>query len=238
MKTLADLKARLEALPAIRDGRQHEGLYAGLLKKCTTAAEKLASAEKGVVHAAPILPSTNYSEASRAIRSACGIALRLRKRLTAEPGDVGDLKIEDSFIRLFNNADSALKSCVTAWETQIQAKIKDWQTIAEVVAKLAEKQDTKSMKQQTEKLNVAIKSLGAAKTNLPQTDQDASKAQSDLNDLNDSVSKLGLDTPFGKFLQDAASPLGADLDTAHALEVSKQIAEHKLAKLFRVRLSS
>ena len=94
------------------------------------------------------------------------------------------------------------------------------------------------MKPQTDKLKAAIKSLDTIKTKLPQNEQDASKVQSDLKDLNDSVSKLRLNTPFGKFLQDAASPLGASLDAAQMSEISEKIAELDLAKVFRVRLSS
>lgn len=238
MKTLTNLKTRLEALPDIREGRQHEAFYAEFLKKSIDAAEKLAKAEKGAVHATPILPATAYNQASRTVRLAIGIASRLRKKLTDEPGEVVDQNIDASFIRLFENATLSLKTCQNAWETQLQGRIKDWQVIGEVVAKLAEKQDAKSMKPQTEKLRIAIKSLETAKTKLPQTKQEASEVQSDLKDLNDSVSKLGLDSPFGKFLQDAASPFGAGLDVAQGTEVSKQIAELKLAKVFRVRLSS
>ena len=121
-----------------------------------------------------------------------------------------------------------LKSCQTAWEAQLQAKIKDWQTIAEVVAKLGEGEEAKLMKVQARRLKTAIDSLLEGwSQNQAAADQkqDVSKVQFDLKDLNDSVSKLGLDTPFGKFLQDAASPLGADLDAAQTAEVSKQITE-------------
>ena len=238
MKTLALLKDRLESLPAIRVGRQHEALYAQFLKTSSAVADNLAKAKGAVEYAAPILPPDVSKEVSSMIRTACGIASRLKKKLTADPGDVGDSKIDASFIRLRKNADSALRTCETAWEIQLQERIKEWQVIGEVVAKLAEKQEAKSMKPQTDKLKAAIKSLDTIKTKLPQNEQDASKVQSDLKDLNDSVSKLRLNTPFGKFLQDAASPLGASLDAAQMSEISEKIAELDLAKVFRVRLSS
>lgn len=238
MKTLANLKGRLEALNGIREGRRHEAHYAEFLKKSTAAKENLEKASDAATHAPPVLPASGYNDARKTVKSSSNIASRLRGKLDAEPGAIVDANTEDSFTRLFENAASALKSCQSAWETQIQVKIKDWQTIAEVVSKLGEGEEAKSMKAQAKKLRTAIDSLDAAKTNLPKTEQDASKIRSDLKDLNDSVSKLGLDTPFGKFLQDAASPLGADLDAAQAVEVSKQITELKLAKVFRVRLSS
>jgi hypothetical protein len=238
MKTLNDLKTRLEALPAIREGRKHEALYSEFSKKSTLAKHKLLTAERGASHAAPILPATAYSEVSKTIKKASGIASRLRAKLTVNPGEVVDKNTEDSFTRLFENATLALKTCQTTWETQLDGKIKDWQAIAEVVSKLGEGEDAKAMKVQAGKLKSSLDSLVETKKNLPQVEQDAFKAQNDLNELANSVSKLGLDTPFGKFLQEAASPRGADLSAFQDEAVSKQIAELKLDKVFRVRLSS
>ena len=238
MKTLIDLKTRLEALPAIREGRKHEALYAEFLKKSTLAVDKLLRAERGTRHAAPILPAPGYSEVSKTIKKASGIASRLRAKLTINPGEVVDNSTEDSFTRLFENANLALKTCHITWESQLEGKLKDWQAIAEVVSKLGEEDGAKAIKVQAKKLKTSIDSLVKTKENLPQVEQDASKAQSDLKDLSTSVSQLGLDTPFGKFLQDAASPRGADLSASQVEEVAKQIAALKLEKVFRVRLSS
>lgn len=238
MKTLANLKTRLEALPRVREARQHEAHFAEFSKKCESAGDRLRRAADASVHAPAVLPASGYGAALTTIRSTKRMATRLKEKLSAEPAAIVEKNTEASFIRLFDNAATALKSCQAAWENELEARIKNWQAIAEVVAKLGAGNEAKSMKAQAKKLRTAIDSLDAAKSNLPQTERDASKIQSDLKDLNDSVSKLGLDTPFGKFLQDAASPLGADLDAAQAVEVSKQIAELKLAKVFRVRLSS
>ena len=238
MKSLANLKARLEALPKVREGRQHEALYAEYLKKSTLAKKTFEKASNAVSYAAPVLPASGYTEALKTVKSSSNIAFRLRDKLDTEPGAIVDAGSEASFTRLFDNATSAMKSCQNAWETQLQAKIKDWQTIAEVVTKLGEGEGVKPMEAQAKKLNTAIDTLLEAKTNLPQTESNASKTQSYLKDLNDSVSQLGLDTPFGKFLQDAASPLGADLDAVQVSEVTKKITELNLAKVFRIHLSS
>lgn len=238
MKTFNNLKTRLEALPAIREGRTHEGLYAAFLKKSTAAAENLLKAEMGASHASSVLPAPGYSGVTKAIKSASGIASRLRTKLTDSAGDIVEANIESSFTRLFDNASSALKTCQTTWETQLQSKIKDWQTIAEVVSKLGEGENAKTLKVHARKLKASIDSLVETKKKLPQVEQDASKAKNDLNELANSVSQLGLDTPFGKFLQESASPRGADLSAFQDEAVSKQIAELKLDKVFRVRLSS
>lgn len=189
-------------------------------------------------YAAPVFPEPGFNEALRTIKSSSNIASRLRVKLEAEPAAIVETTIDSSFTRLFDNAASALKACRIAWETQLQARIKDWQVIAEVIAKLVAEDKAKSMQVEARRLKTAIDSLLGAKTKLPQTEQDVSKVQSDLNDLSDSVSQLGLDTPFGKFLQDAASLLGADLGAAQTAEVSKQISELNLSKVFRVHLAS
>jgi hypothetical protein len=238
MKTLNDLKNRLNALPAIREGRKHEGLYGAFLKNSIAAAEKLQKAERGAYHASVILPAPGYSGAAKTIKSASSIASRLRTKLTESPGDIVEANIESSFTRLFDNASSALKTCQTTWETQLQSKIKDWQAIAEVVSKLGEGEDAKALKAQAQKLKASIDSLDESKKSLPQAEKDVSKAKKNLEELTNSVSQLGLDTPFGKFLQDAASPRGAELSAFQDGAVSKQITELKLDKVFRIRLSS
>ena len=238
MKTLNDLKTRLEALPAIRVGRDHEALYAAFLKKSILAMSNLLTAERGASHASPILPAPAYNEVSKTIKKNSRIASGLRAKLTVNPSKVVDKNIEDSFTRLFENANLALTTCQTTWEVQLEGKIKDWRAIAEVVSTLGEGGDAKAMKVQARKLKSSLDSLTQTKKSLPQDEGAASKAQKDLNELTDSVSQLGLDTPFGKFLQDAASPRGADLSASQVEEVAKQIAALKLDKVFRVRLSS
>jgi hypothetical protein len=230
MKTLENLKSRLLALPKDREGRKHESRYAAFFAKIIPAKERLERAVTVITHAALILPAPGYNDARKTIRSTIAIASRLREKLTAEPAAILEANVESSFTRLFENAEFGLRSCQTAWEMELQAKIKDWEAVAEVVAQLVRVEGAR--------LKGAIDSIRAAKNKLPQTKKDVSQVQADLEELRDSVSKLGLQTAFGKFLQAAASPLGADLSAAHEHEVSQMIAKHKLEKVFRIRLSS
>ena len=238
MKTLANLKTRLEALPRVREARQHETHFAEFSKKCESAGDRLRRAAAASVHASAVLPASGYGAALTTIRSTKRMAARLKEKLSAEPAAIVEKNTEASFIRLFDNAATALKSCQDAWENELEARTKNWQAIAEVVAKLGEDEEATALKAKSIQLKTAIESLSAAKDQLPQTAPDTVRVQRDLADLQEAVSKLGLDTPFGKFLQDAASPAGADLSAAQADEVSRQIADLKLSKVFRVRLSS
>ena len=230
MQTLENLKRRLLVLPAVREGRQHEERYAAFLAKTAPARDKLTKTSAALDHAPAVLPSAGYAEPRKATRTSASIALRLREKLTAEPATVAEDNVEKSFARLFANADSALSSCQLTWQIELQNKIKDWETIADVIAKL--------VKTEGARLQRAIASIRAAKAALPQTAKASKDVQDHLDDLKDSVSKLGLKTEFGKFLQAAASPAGADLSMAQADEVSKMIKQYSLEKVFRIRLSA
>jgi len=230
MKPLENLKRRLLALPAVREGRQHEERYAAFLAKAIPAKDKLTRTSTALANAPTVLPSAGYAEPRKATKTSASIALRLKEKLTAEPAAVAEDNIEKSFARLFANADAALSCCQATWQTELQNKIKDWEAIADVVAKL--------VKTEGARLQRAITSLRTAKATLPETAKAAKEVQGHLDDLKDSVSKLGLRTEFGKFLQAAASPSGADLSAAQADEVAKMIKQYSLEKVFRIRLSS
>jgi hypothetical protein len=230
VKTFANLKSRLEALPSIREGRQHDARYAAFLANAISATEKLQKALNASTHAAPVLPALGYDEALKTIRSVSKRASRLRDKLNIEPAAVAESSTEESFTRLFEDATLALKSCQSAWETELQAKIKDWEAIQDVVAKL--------MPAQGGRLKKAIWALQTAKNDLPLTKEAAAETRSHLDDLKDSIANLDLQGPFGEFLRAAASPDGADLNLLLNEEVSKVIAKHQLQKVFRVRLSS
>jgi hypothetical protein len=230
MQTLDNLKLRLEALPGLREGRQHEARYAAFLKKTLPAKTDLEDASLAAIFANVILPADGYGDARKTVRTSVSIASRLKDKLDAEPGAVGEPSIDKSFTRLFENADSALKTCKTTWAESLQSKIKDWETIADVVAKLVPSEGAR--------LQRAIASLRGAKASLPTTEKVSEEVQGHLQNLKDALSNLGLETAFGKFLQAAASPLGADLNATEAEEVTAMIKKHKLEKVFRIRLVS
>lgn len=230
MQTLENLKRRLLALPGLREGRQHEARYAAFLAKTLPAKDRLVAASLAATHASTILPPTSFRETRRAIRTSATIASRLKQKLDSEPAAVAEDTIEQSFTRLFEKAESAQKTCHTTWEEGLQAKIQDWEAIADVVARLVPREGSR--------LQRATNSLRAAKLSPPQSGKAAKEVQEHLDNLKDALSKLGLETAFGKFLQAAASTEGADLSAARTDEVSKMIKQHDLEKVFRIRLSS
>lgn len=237
MKTIADLKKRLEALPGRRIGRGHEGKYAQFFRKSSAAKENLVKASVALPLAASVLPSTDYRQPAKSIKTAVGIARRLADKLNEDPAAISEPNTEERFVRLGEHATAALNKAQAAWSAQLQSKTEKWETLAGVLSGLDEEDDAKSVKAQATKMKGAIRSLRAAESKLPQTDEDAAEVANELKTLTESVSKLDLETPFGKFLRATASEEGAGLDLLQSEEVSKSIAKLKLQKVFRVRLS-
>jgi len=236
MKTLVNLKERLEALPARRIGRGHAARYAQFLAVASPAKERLLLAHGAIAIAAPVLPSPNYQVARKSVSSAANIAKRLADKLDADPAFVSEKSAEDSFVRLTENAADAAKKAQEGWQSALQSQIEKWELIADVIPGLGS--GTQGLKSQAARLKSAVDSLRMAKAALPQSQKAGAAVKASLEQLADSVSKLGLDTPFGKFLQAAASEQGATLSDAQDKSVAQQIESLKLSSVFRVYLSS
>jgi len=228
MTNLVNLKERLLALPAVRKGRKHQERYAAYLDKTRDVKAKLEKTVAFIANTSSILPSKDCGEALRSTRRAVSAALRLHETLASNPESVLENAVEKRFIALFEHVNSAWKYCQEGWEKEIDAKIRNWTSLAEVVGKLVPGEGTR--------LRITIASLQSAKASPPKTKTEAINAQRLLEDLKGSVTRLGLDTAFGKFLQAAASPEGADLDAAQVTDVQETIAKYELEKVFRVRL--
>jgi hypothetical protein len=235
MKTLSDLKKRLGALPARRIGREHAARYAQFLAVASPAKDRLCFVATAVTIAAPVLPSPNYQVARNAISSAANIAKRLGDRLEADPAFVSERSAENSIVRLTENAVEAAKKSQEGWQTALQSQIEKWELIADVIARL--ESGSQSLKSQAARLKSAVDTLRAAKAALPHIQKAGASVKENLDQLSDSVAKLGLDTPFGRFLQAAASEEGAPLGDVQDKGVAQHIESHKLSGVFRVHLS-
>lgn len=238
MKTIADLKQRLETLPTRRKQIEHEDKYAQFLGKATAAKMKVDQVCLALPLVNSVLPTPAYKEActklNRTARSANGIARKLKK----DPALIGDPSVDKSFVTLVENATNSLSTIASTWEAQVHNRVKDWEVIAGVISKIVEGSGTSAIKAQAKRLQSAVDALQLAKSQLPQTEASAAKVKAEIDVLTDSVARLDLDTPFGQFLQASAAPDGAGLDLLANRDVSEAIEKHKLQKVFRVRISS
>jgi hypothetical protein len=236
MKSFANLRARLEALPELRKGIEQAGLFAHLLAKLEPAKQQLAEASDAATCSLPVLPSREYDVARRSVRSSARIAKNLAEKIRKDANTISDRGTEESFAKLTDNAREALKRTKSGWQTELQSRIEKWEAIAGVVSAMG--RETPGITVQAARLKSSVDSLRLAKNSLPRSPEDVASAKEKLEQLTDAVAQLGLDTPFGKFLQAAASEQGAALSEMEDEAVAQQIRFLKLAKVFRVRLSS
>jgi hypothetical protein len=237
MKTIADLKKRLEALPGRRIELEHEDKYAQFLSKATASKQTADQVSIAIPLVDSVLPTPHYKESQKKLNTAARIATGIALKIKKDPAAISDSGIDTSFIKLAENSNDSLSVVTSEWEKQIHNKVKDWEVIAGVIEKISEGNGASSIKTQAKRLKGAIDSLRDAKTKLPQTKEGAAHVKTEIDVLTDSVAKLDLNTPFGKFLQATASPDGADLALLENKDVSAAIEKHKLEKVFRVRVS-
>jgi len=236
MKTLSNLKDRLAALPELRKGIQQRGYFDEYLTKATPAKEQLITAATGVTYASPVLPSPRYHEARQSVKRSARIAKNLAEKIRSDADTISDRGTDDSFIKVIDYAKEASKEAKSGWQSSVQSKIDKWEIIANVIAIIAE--ENRGINEQAAKLKSSVDALRMAKDVLPKSIEDTATLQKHLIELTDAISKLGLDTPFGKFLQESASEQGALLSDAEEESVAQQIKSLKLSKIFRVRLIS
>lgn len=237
MKTIADLKKRLEALPGIRGGRDKEAAYAEFLRKANDAKGKLQKLSPVIPLADSVLPAPGYQEAGKKFNTSAKTAKSLAVKLNADHAAISGQETDSAFTRLTENATDALNRFQTTWDAQIQGKTDKWESLVNVLSSLDD-DEAKAVKAQAMIIKKAIDSLRQDwKGKLPAKKKDADTVASTLRTLDEAVAKLDLDTPFGKFLQATAAQDGAGLDLLQNEEVSKAVKKHKLQKVFRIRIS-
>ena len=237
MKNLANLKQRLEALPELRKGVEQRARFDEFLSKAIPARNNLFAASQAVECAAMVLPSPDYyATAQRSVRSSARIAKNLSEKLRNDANTISNSGTEDSFVKLTDHAKEALKKATLGWQTELQSKIEKWETIAQVVASISK--EKLGIREQANRLKSSVDALRLAKDSLPRSVGDAELVAGHLNQLTDAITKLGLDTPFGKFLQEAASEQGALLSDMEEESVGDQIKSLNLTNVFRIRLTS
>jgi hypothetical protein len=229
MKSLGEIKLRLLALPQRRSARDLEAKYSAFLEKTSRSREKIEDAVKAASVVVDAMPGTSYAEALARARKAASQASRIRTSLETDAKNIGQASVERSFTLMNEHAGSAWMSCQEIWQKLIDTKVKDWAPLVDIVSKLVPDQGTR--------LRNTLDTLQGVRNKCPTTKVEARKVKENLDILGEIIAKLGLETAFGRFLRSVASPEGANLTEAQNPEVQTAIAQHKLDRLFRVKLS-
>lgn len=236
MKPLTNLKERLVALPEFRKSLKQAGLFTRFHVLAEAANLELFKASTTVSFASTSVPSREYDVAKKSIKSSARIAKNLAEKLRRDADAISDPGTEESFIKLSDHAKEALKRTTLGWQSSLQSKIEKWEVLSAVVCAIA--QDTPVVRAQSDRLKTSVDRLRSYADNLPSKSGDVDLVVENLEQLTGAVSQLGLDTPFGKFLQAAASAHGASFSEAQDPVVAQQIESLKLQNSFRIRLSS
>ena len=182
------------------------------------------------------MPSRDYNVAKKSIKSAARIAKNLAEKLRRDADAISDSGTEESFINLSDHAKEALKKTKSGWQSSLQSKIEKWEVLSRVVCDIS--QDTPVVRAQSDRLKTSVDRLRFYADKLPSKSGDVDLVVENLEQLTEAVSQLGLDTPFGKFLQAAASEQGVPFSDSQDPIVAQQIESLKLRDSFRIRLSS
>lgn len=238
MKTFLEIRESLKKLPDLRKGRAFEEKYAQYLKIIVKAKDELSKASVALPHADAVAPAPEYAEVRKSISKASKNAKQIAEKLKAQPEAIDEKATDKIITSLKENAAASLSQCKKVWETRIASKARQWKEIAGVVTKLGGAADGEKIKVQASKLTNAIRSLEFAATDLPQDKAKALAVQNDLKSITDAVADLDLETPFGRFLRNAADEnKGADLESLQNPEVLEAISKHNLQKSFRIYLT-
>src|SRR5437899_3227986 len=135
MKNLMEIRQRLLALPDMRLGRDLEAKYAAFLVTTRSSAQKVERAVRCPAIAADVVPGVDYSDALKRACRAASAATRLRTTLGRDAQGVSGTSVERSFTLMNEHADTAWKNCQDAWMREMEAKVRDWAPLVEVVSR-------------------------------------------------------------------------------------------------------
>ncbi len=236
MKPLTNLKERLVALPEFRKSLKQAGLFSRFHALAEAANLHLSEASTTISFASSSLPSLEYDVGNKSIKSSARIAKRLAEKLRRDADAISESGTEESFTNLSERAKEALKRTKSGWRSSLQSKIEKWEALSGVVCAIG--QDIPVVRAQSDRLKTSVGRLRSYADKLPSKSEDVEVVVENLEQLTEAVSQLRLDTPFGKFLQAAASAHGASFSDAQHPDVAGQIKSLNLQNSFRVRLSS
>jgi hypothetical protein len=229
MKSLLDIKARLLSLTDLRIARELETKYSVFLEKTQKSRSKVQDVARAAAVVVEVFPGTSYSDALSRARKASAQASRVRASLETDAKSIAQNSIERSFTLMNEHADWAWMNCQQVWERSIDTKLKEWTPLVDIVSRL--------LPDQGNRLRNTMSALQGVRNACPTAKAEAGKVKERVDALGEIIATLGLETAFGRFLRSVASPEGASLTAAQNPEVQAAIAQHKLDRLFRVKLS-
>jgi hypothetical protein len=225
---LAQLKQRLESLPARRRVAQQGELFSRFCERAKAAKQNAQEAAKAAANAKLAFNEFDDKETIARAKQAGRRAQRLYKKLKENPETVSDASVEESIAALSSQALSALAECRRAWGSLLSSKLSGRSTLADVVAKVLPRHGAE--------LRQTVSDLQTAAARPPVEKAQAERVRKSVDHFDTLLNKVGLTDEVGTFLKDVAGPNGARIKSLENQTVRDFLDEHKLWPIFRVRL--
>ena len=226
MSKLSVLKQRLEKLPEVISERHLAGNFHQHWKSLVRLRENTTKNRQSALFIEEVFPLSKCEKTIQPkLTSSIRMLKKLRKDIDTDPERISAKATDNCVIKLGDYASSISTTISETWQRQTENSVDKWLKIASVVEQLGAA-GGKEFKQTVESLQ---------KSAIPiNSDQSKKAAEANIS-LQKGVSKLGLEGPFGKFLE-ATVEEGATLSKLRDPEVKSKIDEFDLESSFRIKI--
>ena len=161
------------------------------------------------------------------IKTAIREAKKLKQSIEEDANSVASKATENAVVRMNEKATRSSTKCRDGWKQHIDRNATKWTQIATVLERFpsADCRDFKN----------AVRDLTSARDRIPQSEQEVEDAKKLQKELQQGISKLGLEGDFGKFLENASTG-NCSLKQALEPEVKKKLDEFDLWDTFHITL--
>lgn len=226
MSKFGELRERLEKLPQLMNERNLSAKFGVFTEKVKESKDKLSDSYRDMEYISKVFPGVDCKKKILPVlESSVKEAKKLHKMIEEDPQSVQEEVTEKSIVRLRDFANSTSLKSRDIWTNEITNSVTKWEKLAVVIKDLGAKggQDFKQ----------AVESL--KDQNIPQNDEEVLQIKNAQRDLQKGVANLGLEGPFGKFLETSAER-GASPRELLRTEIKEKMDEFNLWDSFKIRL--
>ena len=235
MIKLSELKQRLEKCPEIEKEIELGATLRLCIEKVQKSRKELIVISNNIKNINKVYQDSSCTkEVSIYVKRCSEIARKMHDDIVKELTIINqglDNPISNQITSLKDNVNLAKKTCNEFWEKEQKETIDKCEKVVDVVQRLESKLGTKGGKVLKSSLD-KIKSSG-----IPQNDSEVEVIKSALKELKNGITSLGLEGPFGKFLE---ATIGVGASTKYILndEVRQKLDEYNLWDSFKIKLLS
>lgn len=229
MPDLKKLREDIEKFPERRSEINLQGNFREYSEKVGQLYLKLKASIEDAVRIEKSSGKENFdkngvlSEIKTAIRE----AKKLKQSIEEDANSVASKATENAVVRMNEKATRSSTKCRDGWRQHIDRNATKWTQIATVLERFPST-DCRDFKN-------AVRDLMSARDRIPQSEQEVEDAKKLQEELQQGISKLGLEGDFGKFLQNASTG-NCSLKQALEPEVKKKLDEFDLWDTFHITL--